>query len=155
MNQQATAEAVRTQRLYPDHLPLIPYEATAEDFYILSETDTGDGLVSSRRFLPGQVVFDFQGVLTTKVTLFSLQVLPGLFVHDPHVMGKVLHDCDPNCSVDMLRMRFTARRAISPGEPVTMDYETTEDHLFRGFHCACGRPNCRGWIKGRGEPLWP
>jgi hypothetical protein len=30
-----------------------------------------------------------------------------------------------------------------------MDYETTEDELFRAFNCACGSVSCRGQIKGK------
>lgn len=37
---------------------------------------------------------------------------------------------------------------IVPGEYLTMDYETTEEELFREFTCCCGSDKCRGLIQG-------
>lgn len=65
------------------------------------------------------------------------------------------HSCDPNCDVEVFPtnylIKLTANRDIFPGEPVTIDYETTEeDMVAQGdqFECECGSENCRGRILG-------
>jgi hypothetical protein len=35
------------------------------------------------------------------------------------------------------------------GELLTMDYDETEDILFRAFQCCCGSTRCRGTVGGR------
>jgi len=67
----------------------------------------------------------------------------------------VNHSCDPNCDVEVFPtnylIKLTANRDIFPGEPVTIDYEMTEeDMVAQGdqFECECGGENCRGRILG-------
>lgn len=137
-------------RFYPEALPPFEHEPTTDRFEIrqISE-DSGQGIVALVDFEPGDVVFRFTGFVLAEQTLFTLQAQPGLFVHDPFFMGKTLHSCDPNCDVDMATRTFTARRTIRAGDIVTMDYEQTEDVLWRPFMCGCGAADCRGWIRGR------
>ena len=66
-------------------------------------------------------------------------------------MGKVLHSCDPNMRCDMQTLTFTARKDIAPNTSLTMDYDTTEEVLFRPFDCCCRSPLCRGYICGYGS----
>ena len=106
-------------------------------------------LFHSRLLQPVRLVFKFAGVLLSEVTLFTLQMQPGYHLHDPFFMGKVLHSCDPNMHCDMSTQTFTAIKDIKPGDFLTMDYETTEDELFRSFECQCGAPNCKKLIKGK------
>ena len=98
-------------------------------------------------------MFKFAGTFLTHQTLFSLQVEDGLYIEDPVVMGKVLHNCEPNMICNMNDFTFIASRDIIAGEWLTMDYETTEDILWRNFECCCGTRSCRGLIKGRKVPL--
>lgn len=65
------------------------------------------------------------------------------------VHGEVLHHCDPNATVDMERRLFIARKAIRPGDRVTMDYAEAENYLFRIFACQCDAAICRGTVEGR------
>lgn len=53
------------------------------------------------------------------------------------------HSCDPNCFSRVMHghMLFFARRAIAPGEELTLDY-TPSQHP--GRRCTCGAANCRG-----------
>ncbi|MCA9912708.1 MAG: SET domain-containing protein-lysine N-methyltransferase [Anaerolineae bacterium] len=140
------------QRFYPDVLPPYLYEPTRDCFRIDRISDsTGEGVRSLIGFQAGEIVFRFTGFLTSEITQFSLQLIPGTHIHDPYFMGKVLHNCDPNTDVDIQRREFIARRDIAPGELITMDYAQTEDVLFRTFVCSCGAPNCRGIVKGRLE----
>ena len=137
------------KRLYPEFVPPFQNEPNKERFKIITNPDKGEGIIALVPFSAGNVVFAFAGVLLTEQTLHTLQYRPGQYVHDPLVMGKVLHSCEPNMVCDMETRTFTALRDIEAGEYITMDYETTEDALFRSFVCGCGSPKCRGLIRGR------
>lgn len=139
----------QSNRFYPESVVPFEHEPTRDRFSIITTDEYGQGIISHVAFEPGEVVFRFTGELTPVMTLFTLQVRPGLHVHDPYVMGKVLHCCDPNMRADMSTLTFTATKPIQAGDFLTMDYETTEDELFRSFHCECGAPNCRHLIRGR------
>lgn len=140
-------------RFYPDSFPQFDYEPTTDRFAIQRIGDSvGEGIVSLVHFNPGDIVFRFTGFLLNEMTLFTLQYGSSLHIHDPYFMGKTLHSCDPNLSCDMSKREFTAVREINPGDLLTMDYEQTEDALFRGFECGCGSSSCRGLILGRLVP---
>ena len=137
-------------RFYPESVPPFPHEPTPETFAIRQIGDNvGEGIVALKAFETGQIVFRFTGFYMSEQTRFTLQVKPGLYLHDPFFMGKALHRCDPNCSVDMQKRTFTARRPIMPGEWITMNYEQTEDELFRSFVCVCGDAPCEGFDGNR------
>jgi tyrocidine synthetase-3 len=136
-------------RFYPDFYPTFEYEPTTDRFEIRHVGDSvGEGVVALVDFAPGEIVFRFTGVFSSTVTLFTLQVNDSLHLHDPFFMGKILHNCDPNCSVDMQTRTFTAVKPIKAGEFVTMDYAQTEARLYRNFPCSCGAANCRGYVMG-------
>lgn len=137
-------------RYYPDFVPPFANEPTAENFAIRPIDGTvGEGVVAVTDFVPGQLVFVFTGFFMSEITLFTLQVRPGLYIHDPYFMGKVLHRCDPNCDVDMDTRSFHARKPIRACDWITMNYEQTEDQLFRAFHCHCGSTPCGDRAPGR------
>ena len=54
------------------------------------------------------------------------------------------HSCQPNARLVIRngRVEFYARRAISPGDEVTVDYGET--HHEGRVRCACGAAGCRG-----------
>ncbi len=137
-------------RFYPKFVPEFPYEPSPEKFKIgrISKA-VGSGVISKAAFKKGEIVFGFTGFTIDFITQFSLQYGKNMNIHDPFFMGKVLHSCDPNTSCDMQRRIFIARRDIHPGELVTMDYEQTEDVLFKPFLCQCGAGNCRKIIQGK------
>lgn len=137
-------------RFYPAELPPFAHEPTRDRFAIRRFDDrVGEGVVALTEFEAGAIVFAFTGFVVAAPTKYTLQVTPDLHLHDPYFMGKVLHHCDPNCTVDMSRRTFVALRPIRAGDAVTMDYGETEDRLHRGFDCHCGAPNCRGRIDSR------
>jgi len=141
-------------RFYPDALPEFPDEPTRERFAIRAlSRGLGEGVVALVPIKPGEIAFRFSGFFTNEITLFTLQVEPGLYMHDPYFMGKILHRCEPNCDVDMRTRTFTACKPIAPGDWVTMNYEQTEDKLSRAFMCVCGTEPCKETaphlIKGR------
>lgn len=134
-------------RFYPPELPHFTHEPTRDRFAIRQFSDpVGEGVVSLTDVAEGDIVFAFTGVVVAAPTIFSLQVSPEMHIHDPYFMGKVLHHCDPNCTVDMSARVFIARRPIRAGDPITMDYGQTEERLHRAFDCHCGAANCRGRI---------
>jgi hypothetical protein len=137
------------KRFYPDSLPSFPNEPTPDNFAIHRISDSvGEGVVAQAHFAEGDIVCAFSGYFVEAITQFSLTVGDDLHIHDPYFMGKVLHSCDPSLHCDMTRRQFIAKRAIQPGDIITMDYDQTEPHLFRPFHCSCGAKNCRGFIAG-------
>lgn len=137
-------------RFYPDSLPVFPFEPDRNSFEIKPiNDDCGEGVVALKSFSAGEIVFAFTGFYSSAITLFSLQVASGLYLHDPYFMGKILHRCDPNCDVDMEHRLFVARRNIAPGDWVTMNYEQTEDELYRPFICNCGAEPCGGFAGNR------
>lgn len=145
-----SAEPPTQQRYYANLCPPFKYEPTRDRVRVISTGDgKGEGLIAVSDFAKGDVVFRFYGPVVDEQSLYTLQQAPGRYVSDPLVMGKVLHSCDPNMSCDMSTLTYTARRDIKAGEFLTMDYETTEDELFRAFTCGCDAKNCRGEIRGR------
>jgi hypothetical protein len=136
-------------RFYPDFYPAFEYEPTTDKFAIQRVSDgVGEGVIALVDFQPGEIVFRFTGVFSTEVTQYTLEVTETLHLHDPLFMGKILHSCDANCTVDMQTRTFTATKPIKAGEFVTMDYAETEGTLYRNFECSCGAPNCRGYVVG-------
>ena len=135
-------------RFYPETYTPFTFEPVRQQIDIIQTGNKGEGLIAKIRFDKGRIVFAFTGELVAYQNLFTLQIEPGKYLHDPYVMGKVLHSCEPNMHCDMRAFTFTAVRDIEPGEYLTMDYETTEERLFRPFQCCCGSLNCRGIIRG-------
>ena len=135
-------------RFYPENWPVIPCEATTDKFEIVNIDGKGKGLKTKVPFRTNDLVFSFSGVILQCRTLYTLEYSKVAHIEDPFVMGRVLHSCDPNMRCDMQRLEFYALRDIEAGEFLTMDYETTESHLFREFDCSCGSSLCRGKIRG-------
>jgi len=65
------------------------------------------------------------------------------------IAGYVQHSCDPNCRVSETALLFICKLDIKAGDMIQMDYEETEDELFKAFECSCGSPVCRGSILGK------
>ncbi|WP_146395812.1 SET domain-containing protein [Pseudobythopirellula maris] len=136
--------------MYPSFLPVVPGEPQSEDFDVVEVGDgRGFGLRVLRDFAAGEVLFRMNGVLRDYVTQYTLQVGPNAHLDDPHVAGKVLHCCEPNAMLDPQTRIYSAISDLRAGELVTMDYDTTEDRLYRAFECQCGAAGCRGYIAGR------
>lgn len=137
-------------RIYPADLPLIPNEPSSEDFRVIDvDAARGRGVLVLRAFHEGDVLFRMNGTLTETMSQYSLQLDQRWHLDDPDFAGRTLHSCDPNSRFDPTTRLFTALRDIFPGDLLTMDYDETEDVLFRAFDCSCGAPQCRGHIAGR------
>lgn len=137
-------------RIYPSYLNQLPMEPQSEEFQVVEvDSDRGQGVMVLRSFRKKDILFRMNGIVSQTLTLHSLQIAAGLHLDDPHFAGKVLHSCAPNSRFDGTTRLFIAERDIAPEELLTMDYEVTEDTLFRSFWCRCGEETCRGHIVGR------
>jgi len=138
-------------------MTLAPDRATAdrdgEEALEVAHLDDRRGLgVRARRdFATGTVMHRFAGVVSDTVCQHSLQVDGQRHVSGTRYIGYLSHGCEPNAWLDMAAFALVARRDISAGDVVTIDYAETEDQLYRQFACTCDASRCRGWITGRRE----
>lgn len=65
---------------------------------------------------------------------------------DPADWKPVNHSCDPSAWFEGLDV--VARRALAPGDEVTLDYATYRNERMPSFECDCGAADCRGTIRG-------
>jgi D-alanine-D-alanine ligase len=65
---------------------------------------------------------------------------------DPSDWKPINHSCNPNAWLNGLDV--VARRAIAPGEEITLDYATFYNENMPSFACSCGASDCRGTIRG-------
>ena len=138
--------------IYPDFIPKIDNHPSTDDFEVMLSADKrGEGLTAKRGFVAGEEMAKLSGVLTHEHLLHTLQVSPGMHLHDPWFTGMLLHSCAPNVSLNMAKGRMICRSPIRAGDWLTMDYATTEAVLFRQFYCRCGANSCRGWVHGYAE----
>lgn len=137
-------------RIYPSHLPVIRHEPSTQDFAVVEVDDhRGQGVRVLRSYQAGELLFRMNGELLDYVTQYTLQVGENQHLDDPYFAGKVLHCCDPNARLDPESRLYFATRDIEVGDLLTMDYDLTEDYLFKAFECSCGANNCRGYVAGR------
>jgi len=142
-------ENVESLRYYEYICPPFPYEPTRDKIQIVETNSAGEGIIALKHFAPGEIVFTFAGSILPYQTLYTLQIEEGKYIEDPIVMGKILHSCNPNMHCNMSSLTFTAIKPIQPYEFLFMDYDSTEDELFRHFDCCCGAEVCRGVVKGK------
>lgn len=90
----------------------------------------GRGLISSKRFLEGELLF------TVNVMAASEQPI--------HYLN---HSCAPNATFDGFDVR--AMRQLESWEEITVDYATIPFPCRAwDFVCNCGAADCRGRIQG-------
>ncbi|MDX1421061.1 MAG: hypothetical protein R3181_13935 [Rubricoccaceae bacterium] len=65
---------------------------------------------------------------------------------DPERWKPVNHSCDPSAWLSGLDV--TARRALAPGDEITLDYATYVHESMPPFACTCGAEACRGVVSG-------
>ena len=81
-------------------------------------------------------------------------------MHAIHLGGKLIygpgkklsflsHSCDANAYFKDRERWLYAKRDITKGEEVTIDYFDTESEITEPFECKCHATNCRGYI---GQP---
>lgn len=108
----------------------------------------GQGIFTSEKINAGDC---FYFVPVEKVASQSAPRLArlgdNLFVDDQLVLNWVNHSCDPSAYLvtGSVRPLLLARRDISPGEEVTVDYNLTELARVKN-DCRCGATNCCGYF---------
>jgi D-alanine-D-alanine ligase-like ATP-grasp enzyme len=65
---------------------------------------------------------------------------------DPLQWKPMNHSCDPNTWLDGLNL--VARRRITAGEQIAIDYATFSNESLEQFRCNCGAKDCRGLVEG-------
>ena len=121
----------------------------------------GRGVFAKRRFKPGEVIVPYApkqrridvedpeaaAAAESKLTLLSERWT--VIIPDTSVPGGWLcnHSCSPNAAIFSDREgRIQCTRAIAPGEEVTIFYGWVTQNEPERDPCACGSPNCRGFI---------
>ncbi len=156
MNELSNEEThAANEKATPIYDSLIPWEEghpTTEHFEVVETGDErGRGMKSKTAFQKGALAARLSGVITSHVTINTIQISPTLHFHDPWFCRFLLHSCDPNLAIDVTTLEARATRDIQPGDYVTIDYRATEDKIEFQFPCNCGAENCCGWMHGRLE----
>jgi D-alanine-D-alanine ligase len=64
---------------------------------------------------------------------------------EPEDWKPINHSCDPNAWLEGFNL--VARRRISRGEEIRVDYATYGNNLLAPFDCQCGAENCRSRVR--------
>ena len=114
----------------------------------------GYGVVASRRFEPGEVISQVDGIMWREEEdlddRYSLWVDDGIYLDMVDQTRWINHSCEANAEIEAdvdgqggAWARVVALRAIETGEEITYDYGFPFDLAER---CSCGAKTCRGWI---------
>ncbi len=108
----------------------------------------GNALYTIAPIQKDEVIFKFRNAEPNSKTYQTVQVGPGLHVHDPETLALLNHSCDPNVRIDTVTREVIAIRDISQSEMLTFSYLTTEIDMDNPFQCNCGSDGCGGTISG-------
>lgn len=138
--------------LYPKEYGDDPWFPQAKDFKVVDKNGIeGKGIFCYKPFKKGELLAKIHGEVTQEITQHTLQIDETNHLLDLYFVGYLLHSCNPNVIVDMKNRTVRALRQIKANSFLYMDYASTEDVLYKQFHCSCGSANCRGLILGRKE----
>jgi hypothetical protein len=118
----------------------------------------GEGIFTTAPIAPGETVIVWGGTLFTAAQIAAGEALPRSYTavseelflghtpeHGTTVDDLINHSCDP--AVWMLdEVTLATRRALAPGDEVTIDYAMYLDDDWDPCACRCRSPLCRGWI---------
>ncbi|MBI6605182.1 MULTISPECIES: SET domain-containing protein [Pseudomonas] len=156
MKTQAMAKAknARSDCLYPFKPALGNDYPSTRDFDVVPSADGLTMRITARVPFESRVcIAKISGYALSERRLHTLQLSSRIHLYDGWFSGLFPHSCTPNVFLDLHYLEVWTLRDIPVGAPLTRDYASTEDVLFRQFACQCGELNCRGWITGRDEPL--
>lgn len=143
--------AIKT--FYSEHYPQKEHSPRLSDFslvYLNNQVQLG--VISRKFFSKGDVVADLDGEVVTDIRQHTVQISEKFHLFDPYFSGYISHSCEPNVRLIGDKKQLIAIRDIIPEECLTLDYNDTEDELFKPFNCQCGSSSCIGWIEGRNAP---
>ena len=115
------------------------------------------GVIATAPVAAGDVLFRVEGVTTDRPSRYSVQIDDRRHIEvEPdtpldqlparYPWRFVNHSCNP--SAVLVGSEFLALGAISVGEAVTYNYNTTELDMAAPFRCQCGAEACVGRIRG-------
>lgn len=118
----------------------------------------GKSLFAKRDFKKDEIVFVAFGSIIKDHNLYTIPIANDLFIEPREPEGNlsqyICHSCEPNVGVKK-RSIFVAMRDIVKDEEVVMDYAMICDEFpepawegWEGWKCKCGKPTCRGKVKG-------
>lgn len=114
------------------------YEERMIDFKVLEVTPNMMGVEILGSAPKGEVVYEFEGAVSSIQTTTSIQVSKNEHVEDS-LMRYFNHSCDPNMEfvIGEEKFQLVAIKDIGDGDEVTFDYRTTEELLHHPFKCRC------------------
>ncbi len=145
-----------SHRTYPTHFQTHP------DTELRPSAVQGKGLFACVDMPAGTVVEVMGGMPMTDAELVaytrttdrynSIQVEENLHLVEPADVtatrnGSINHSCDSNLWMTDA-VTFVARRAITAGEEITLDYALFTTVPWELSPCCCGAPDCRGTVTG-------
>jgi len=129
----------------------------------IGDSAFGLGLFATRRFAPEEPIGAVRGRVVDDPEYgsdYCMEFGDGLAL-DPAAPFRYLnHSCRPNCALYIYdaeddrgqpaapELWVEALVPIEPGEQLTIDYGWPAE---AAIPCACGSPNCRGWIVAEDE----
>lgn len=141
------------EKNYVDQWQLTVYQNKKIGRYLTALTIIPRGKVvlslAPVKILPVSKVKDFNRVLQVSPTLYSSSE------SETDFNNFLCHSCEPACDLsihDDYTIEIIANRDIQPEEPITIDYNfTEEDMVAQGvdFECECQTSSCKGWIRGK------
>jgi D-alanine-D-alanine ligase-like ATP-grasp enzyme len=135
-------------------------------FVMKGNSIAGYGIYATRDITQDEIIFKGEGKSQRVITKrfverfwnedekrhfrrYAYPISEELFIlwdDDPSEWAPQNHSCDPNTFFDGLNV--LARKNISKGEELTLDYAQFLDENMEPFQCKCGALNCRGEIVG-------
>lgn len=139
-----------TETFYHNRYPVKVHSPKLKDFSLVYLNHKVQlGIVTRRQFCKGDVVADLNGEVVTDIRQHTVQISDKLHLFDPYFSGYISHSCDPNLQLIGADLQLIALKDIAAQERLTLDYNDTEDTLFKAFQCQCGAAQCQGWIEGK------
>jgi hypothetical protein len=115
--------------------------------------EQGALVIATAPIEPGEVLFEFSGVVEPSPGRYTLQVGRDAHLASSEALWRYInHACAPSTRLELgpgtPSGRVLARTPLGPGQEVTFNYVTTEWDMAAPFRCACGAASCLGWISG-------
>ncbi|WP_168232478.1 SET domain-containing protein-lysine N-methyltransferase [Pseudomonas veronii] len=149
------AKTVATDCLYPFATSLFErgYPSTRQFQVVRNRNGDPTGIKARVAFDSRTRIAKVSGYALSERRQHTFQISSRIHLYDRWFCGLLRHSCSPNVYFDTHYLELWAVVPIAVGSWLTIDYADSSDILPHQFACHCGAPNCRGWIKGRGEQI--
>ncbi|WP_395609279.1 SET domain-containing protein-lysine N-methyltransferase [Pseudomonas sp. B22129] len=129
------------------------YPSTRHFQVVHDQNGRATGIQSRIRFDSRTRIANVSGYATRERRPNTFQISSHIYLFDCWFCGLLNHSCDPNVLLDTDFLELWSLYPILAGALLTIDHAVTADILPYQFACNCGKPRCRGWIKGRQEQI--